>query len=76
MSRLDVVAIGNALVDVLSHESFEFVTEHELVRDYDAVVFADASREGGEPVTFGEIAPPKKRTSCRRTRSPWKTPAP
>jgi sugar/nucleoside kinase (ribokinase family) len=31
VSRLDVVAIGNALVDVLSHESFEFVAEHELV---------------------------------------------
>jgi sugar/nucleoside kinase (ribokinase family) len=31
VSRLDVVAIGNALVDVLSHESFEFVDEHGLV---------------------------------------------
>ena len=31
MSRLDVVGIGNALVDVLSHESFDFVTEHDLV---------------------------------------------
>ena len=30
MSRLDVVAIGNALVDVLSHESHEFLTEHDL----------------------------------------------
>ena len=30
MSRLDVVAIGNALVDVLSHESHEFLAEHGL----------------------------------------------
>ncbi len=30
MSRLDVVAIGNALVDVLSHESHEFLAEHHL----------------------------------------------
>jgi sugar/nucleoside kinase (ribokinase family) len=29
-SRLDVVAIGNALVDVLSHESHEFLVEHGL----------------------------------------------
>jgi len=28
--RLDVVAIGNALVDVLSHESHEFLTAHDL----------------------------------------------
>jgi sugar/nucleoside kinase (ribokinase family) len=28
--RLDVVGIGNALVDVLSHESHEFLTEHGL----------------------------------------------
>jgi sugar/nucleoside kinase (ribokinase family) len=28
--RLDVVAIGNALVDVLSHESHEFLVEHGL----------------------------------------------
>jgi sugar/nucleoside kinase (ribokinase family) len=30
VSRLDVVAIGNALVDVLSHESPEFLTEQGL----------------------------------------------
>ncbi|HEX9505864.1 MAG TPA: adenosine kinase, partial [Acidimicrobiia bacterium] len=29
-SRLDVVGIGNALVDVLSHETPEFVTAHGL----------------------------------------------
>jgi sugar/nucleoside kinase (ribokinase family) len=28
--RLDVVAIGNALVDVLSHESHDFLAEHHL----------------------------------------------
>jgi sugar/nucleoside kinase (ribokinase family) len=30
VSRIDVVAIGNALVDVLSHESHEFLVEHGL----------------------------------------------
>ncbi len=30
--RLDVVGIGNALVDVLSHESDDFVTKHDLSR--------------------------------------------
>jgi sugar/nucleoside kinase (ribokinase family) len=30
-SRIDVVGIGNALVDVLSHEAHDFVTEHGLV---------------------------------------------
>ena len=29
-ARLDVVAIGNALVDVLSHESYEFLADHQL----------------------------------------------
>jgi sugar/nucleoside kinase (ribokinase family) len=29
-NRLDVVGIGNALVDVLSHESHEFLVEHDL----------------------------------------------
>ena len=29
-ARLDVVAIGNALVDVLSHESHEFLVAHDL----------------------------------------------
>jgi sugar/nucleoside kinase (ribokinase family) len=32
VSRFDVVGIGNALVDVLSHESDEFVVEHGLER--------------------------------------------
>jgi sugar/nucleoside kinase (ribokinase family) len=30
VTRLDVVAIGNALVDVLSHESHDFLVEHGL----------------------------------------------
>ncbi|HEY3670997.1 MAG TPA: adenosine kinase, partial [Acidimicrobiia bacterium] len=30
VSRLDVVGIGNALVDVLSHESHDFLAEHGL----------------------------------------------
>jgi sugar/nucleoside kinase (ribokinase family) len=30
VSRIDVVAIGNALVDVLSHESHDFLAEHHL----------------------------------------------
>jgi sugar/nucleoside kinase (ribokinase family) len=29
-ARIDVVAIGNALVDVLSHESYEFLADHQL----------------------------------------------
>jgi len=33
------------------------IEDAALVRDYDAVVFADASRKSGEPVAFGEIAP-------------------
>jgi sugar/nucleoside kinase (ribokinase family) len=32
VSRLDVVGIGNALVDVLSHEGDDFVVEHGLAR--------------------------------------------
>jgi hydrogenase maturation protease len=33
------------------------IEDAALVRDYDAVVFADASGKSGEPVAFGEIAP-------------------
>jgi sugar/nucleoside kinase (ribokinase family) len=32
VTRLDVVGIGNALVDVLSHESEDFVVDHDLER--------------------------------------------
>ena len=32
MSRFDVVGIGNALVDVLSHETDEFLVEHGLAK--------------------------------------------
>ena len=41
-TRLDVVGIGNALVDVLSHESDEFVVEHDLARG--AMVLIDTER--------------------------------
>jgi len=40
--RLDVLAIGNALVDVLSQESDEFVREHGLERG--AMTLVDAER--------------------------------
>jgi sugar/nucleoside kinase (ribokinase family) len=40
--RLDVLAVGNALVDVLSHESDEFVREHALERG--AMTLVDAER--------------------------------
>ena len=40
--RLDVVGIGNALVDVLSHESDEFVVEHDLARG--AMTLIDTER--------------------------------
>lgn len=39
---LDVVGIGNALVDVLSHEAEGFLTEHELVKG--AMALVDAER--------------------------------
>jgi sugar/nucleoside kinase (ribokinase family) len=42
MTRLDVVAVGNALVDVLSHESEEFVARHRLARG--AMTLIDATR--------------------------------
>ena len=32
MAELDVVGIGNALVDVLSHESDDFVRRHGLAK--------------------------------------------
>jgi sugar/nucleoside kinase (ribokinase family) len=37
-ARFDVVGIGNALVDVISHERDEFLDEHELVRGTMALV--------------------------------------
>jgi sugar/nucleoside kinase (ribokinase family) len=42
MSMLDVVGIGNALVDVLSHESDEFVAAHDLTPG--AMTLIDAER--------------------------------
>ncbi len=40
--RYDVVGIGNAIVDVISQESEDFITEHELVRG--AMTLVDADR--------------------------------
>ena len=42
MSRLDVVGIGNALVDVLSHEHDDFVAAHELEKG--AMALIDTAR--------------------------------
>jgi sugar/nucleoside kinase (ribokinase family) len=39
---LDVVGIGNALVDVLSHQDDTFLTQHDLVKG--AMALADANR--------------------------------
>ncbi|MEX2100245.1 MAG: adenosine kinase [Acidimicrobiia bacterium] len=41
-TRLDVVGIGNALVDVLSHESDDFIEEHGLARG--AMTLIDTER--------------------------------
>ena len=38
MSEVDVVAIGNALVDVLSNESEEFVATHDMVKGSMALI--------------------------------------
>jgi sugar/nucleoside kinase (ribokinase family) len=42
---LDVVGIGNALVDVISHESDEFITAHGLVKSAMTLVEPDRSDE-------------------------------
>ena len=44
MSRLDVVAIGNALVDVLSHESDEFILAQGLERGAMQLIDADRAK--------------------------------
>ncbi len=41
-ASLDVVGIGNALVDVISHETDEFIVEHGLVKS--AMTLIDAER--------------------------------
>jgi sugar/nucleoside kinase (ribokinase family) len=43
--RLDVVGIGNALVDVLSHEDDEFVDQHDLVRGAMTLVDTDRAEQ-------------------------------
>ncbi len=44
-ATLDVVGIGNALVDVLSHETDEFITRHGLVKSAMTLVEADRAEE-------------------------------
>ena len=44
MSEVDVVAIGNALVDVLVNESDEFVAEHGMVKGSMALIDTDRAR--------------------------------
>ena len=64
--RLDVVGIGNALVDVLSHESDDFVVEHELVRGRD-----DAHRHrAGRDALRGD-GPGDARSRADRPRTRW-----
>jgi sugar/nucleoside kinase (ribokinase family) len=41
VSRFDVVGIGNALVDVLSHETDEFLVEHGLAKGTMTLIDAD-----------------------------------
>ena len=43
MTRFDVLAIGNALVDVLTHEDDEFVLRHDLDRGAARMVDAETS---------------------------------
>jgi sugar/nucleoside kinase (ribokinase family) len=43
--ELDVVGIGNALVDVLSHEDDEFIEEHGLVRGSMALIDSEGAAE-------------------------------
>lgn len=49
--NLDVVGIGNALVDVLSHEDDGFIAEHDLVRG--AMTLIDADRAEGLYAAMG-----------------------
>ena len=42
-TNYDVVGIGNAIVDVISRESEEFIGDHELVRGAMTLVDADRS---------------------------------
>ena len=40
-SELDVIAIGNALVDVLTHQDDPFLADHDLVKGTMALIDAD-----------------------------------
>jgi len=44
-ANLDVVGIGNALVDVLSHEDDGFIAEHDLVRGAMTLIDADRAEQ-------------------------------
>ena len=44
-ATLDVVGIGNALVDVLSHETDEFIAEHGLVKSAMTLIETDRAEE-------------------------------
>ncbi|MET0421715.1 MAG: adenosine kinase [Acidimicrobiia bacterium] len=45
MSRLDVVGIGNALVDVLSHETDDFIAKYGLEKGSMALIDAERAEE-------------------------------
>ncbi|HSP05281.1 MAG TPA: hypothetical protein VLR27_17375, partial [Acidimicrobiales bacterium] len=44
-TALDVVGIGNALVDVLSHEADDFVAAHDLVKGAMTLIEPDRATE-------------------------------
>ena len=44
-ATLDVVGIGNALVDVLSHETDEFIAAHGLVKSAMTLIETDRAEE-------------------------------
>ena len=44
-ATLDVVGIGNALVDVLSHETDQFVADHGLVKSAMTLIEPERSEE-------------------------------
>jgi len=60
--RFDVVGIGNALVDVLSHEDDAFVAAHDLVRGSMSLIDADraqtlyAAMGPGTEISGGSVA--------------------
>jgi sugar/nucleoside kinase (ribokinase family) len=51
-ATLDVAAFGNALVDVLSHEADEFISDHELVKGSMALIDTDRAE-----LLYGAMSP-------------------